>query len=369
MKIAFVLAASTGGIGEHVRSLAGGLAARGDQVRVLAPEPTEELFGFGAAGAAFAPVEISGRPRLPHDARTISRLRRLLRGAEVVHAHGLRAGLMAGLALGPPRAGRVPYVVSWHNAVLGGGLRRRLAAALELTVARLADLTLAASPDLADRARALGARDVRFGPVATPLPASSRTAAETRAHLGAADRPLVLAVGRLAPQKGYPALLEAAGEWSRRSPPPMVAIAGEGPLAGEISRRSAADGLGIRLLGHRTDVTDLLAAADVVVLPSRWEARSLVVQAALRIGRPLVATAVGGTPELVGDAGLLVPPGDPAALGRAVTRLLDDAGLAARLARAARARGATLPTEDDIVGRTGAIYRELRGRSSPRYAS
>ena len=360
MAVALVLAASTGGIGEHVRSLAAGLAARGAQVTVAAPETTGELFRFHAAGAAFVPVDISGSPRPWRDARTVVRLRRAVSRADVVHAHGLRAGLVAGLAVGPFRVARVPYVVSWHNAVLTRGLRGRASGVLELSVARMAGVTLAASPDLADRARALGARDVRFAPVASPpVRPSPRAPQEVRGALGAADRPLVLAVGRLAPQKGYPVLLEAARDWRRRDPPPLIAIAGEGPLREEIGRRSASEGLGIRLLGHRTDIADLLAAADVVVLPSRWEARSLVAQAALRLGRPLVATAVGGMPELVGDAGLLVPADDAAAFARAVTRLLDDPGLAARMARAARSRGMTLPTEDDVLRQVMAVYREL----------
>ena len=94
------------------------------------------------------------------------------------------------------------------------------------------------------------------------------------------------------------------------------------------------------LLGHRTDVADLLAAADLAVVTSDWEARQLFAQEALRAGVPLVATAVGGLPELVGDAAVLVPPGDVDALDAAVRRLLDDPhgarGATPRAARAGR---------------------------------
>jgi glycosyltransferase involved in cell wall biosynthesis len=105
----------------------------------------------------------------------------------------------------------------------------------------------------------------------------------------------------------------------------------------------------------------LLAAADVVVVPSIWEGQPLIVQEALRAGRPLVATRVGGIAELTGDDGaLLVQPGDTAALGAAVTRLLDDPEAAARLAAAALARAALLPTETAAVDQALGLYHRIR---------
>ena len=104
----------------------------------------------------------------------------------------------------------------------------------------------------------------------------------------------------------------------------------------------------------------LLALADVVVVPSRWEARALVVQEAMRSGRPIVATSVGGTPELTGpDGAILVPPGDPAALARAVAVVLDDAPLAARLGEAARVRSANFPSQQDVIAAALAAYARL----------
>ena len=102
----------------------------------------------------------------------------------------------------------------------------------------------------------------------------------------------------------------------------------------------------------------LLAAADVFALPSRWEGQPLILQEALRAGRPIVATDVGGVRDLTGDdAALLVPPGDPAALGQAVLAVLDDAGLGKRLSAAAESRAAELPAESDAVA---AALRALR---------
>lgn len=356
LRVAQVLGTSTGGIGRHVRALVPALLARGARVAVLGPAATDELFGFAAAGARFAAVEIPAGPG-PADARAVARLRRLLRGADMVHAHGLRAGLLAGLARGDAAPA---LVVTWHNRVLGGRARRAAYLLLERRVARRADVTLGASPDLVAHARALGAPDARFAPVAAPaLPPPRRSAEQVRAELGAADRPLVLAVGRLHPQKGFDTLVTAATRWTRRSPPPLVAIAGDGPSRAVLDGMIAASRAPVRLLGRRDDVADLLAAAAVVVLPSVWEARPLVAQEALRAGRPLVATAVGGVPELVRDAAVLVPPADTDALSDAVTRLLDDPVAARALGDRGAARAAGWPDEEDTAEQVAAVYREL----------
>ncbi len=180
----------------------------------------------------------------------------------------------------------------------------------------------------------LHARDVRLAPVAPPV----RVPTGRDPGLG---RPLVLAVGRLHPQKGYDVLLEALPLLGDA----VVAVAGDGPLREELQARAPQ----VRWLGARDDVADLYAAADVVVLPSAWEARSLTAQEALLAGRPLVATAVGGLPGLLRDGAVLVPPGDPVALGTAVRRLLDDPVAAAALAERGRAVAAGWPTADDAV--------------------
>ena len=144
---------------------------------------------------------------------------------------------------------------------------------------------------------------------------------------------MVLAVGRLAAQKDFGTLLAAAARWRDLDPPPLLAIAGDGPLAGELRAQAASVGVDAAFLGHRDDVPDLLAAATVFVLPSRWEGQPLVLQEALRAGAAIVATRVGGVPDLVGDAAVLVPPGDAQALAAAVRAVLADPSLAARLRR------------------------------------
>ncbi|WP_344138157.1 glycosyltransferase family 4 protein, partial [Luedemannella flava] len=320
--VALVLGSSTGGIGKHVASLAAGLVARGDAVTVYSPAETERQFGFAALGATHVPLEIPASPRLS-DARSVAVLRRGLkeRPAEVIHAHGLRAGLIAALA----RRNGTPLVVTWHNAVLGRGVKAKALATAERYVARSADVNLGASTDLVDRARELGGRDVRLGPVAAPvLPAPARTPEEVRDELGVGEGPLVLSVGRLHPQKGYDLLVEAAARWRSLRPAPTVVIAGSGPAYRKLAAQISAARAAVVLLGHRHDVADLLAAADLAVVSSVWEARQLFAQEALLAGVPLVGTAVGGLPELVGEGAALVPPGDVDALDAALREVLGD---------------------------------------------
>ncbi|HEY2638993.1 MAG TPA: glycosyltransferase family 4 protein [Streptosporangiaceae bacterium] len=363
LRVAFVLGSATGGMAAHVTALAAGCREAGLAVHVFGPPSAAGSLG---PEIPVTPIEITGRPKPLGDVVAIARLRTALRAwpPDVVHAHGVRAGAFAALALLDwVRLPTPAFVVTIHNAPPDGRLARLGYGLLERVCARRADLVLGASPDLVERMRARGAADVARFDVAAPAvdaPPSAAQVARARADIGAAGRPVVLAVGRLAPQKRLDVLVEAAARWQHRQPRPLTVIAGDGPLAGDLRSQAARVGADVLLLGQRTDVPALLAAADVVVVPSQWEARALIVQEALRAGRPLVATSTGGIPELTGeDAAVLIPVGDPTALAAAVCAVLDDPGLAGRLALAARARSAELPTESESVTAALAIYARL----------
>ena len=336
-----------------MRMVAEGLARREHPVVVAGPASTEVQFDFTGGGASFMALPISDRPRPLGDLRAIWALRRFRR-ARIVHAHGLRAGALAGLAL---VGSRTPLVVTVHNAVTAAGGVASIARVLEHVVARRADLVLAVSPDLEERMAGLGAAAV--GPAvvsAPPLRRPDRAAEAIRTELGARNRPILLTVARLAPQKGLDAVLAVAAA-HRRPDGPLFLIAGSGPLAAALQRRIDEEHLPVRLLGARDDVPDLLAVARALVVPSLWEGQPLVVQEALRAGVPVVGTAVGGLPRLVGDAGLVVPPGDAAALGRAVQRVLDDDDLVQAMARGARQR--ELPGEQEALDAVLDAYASL----------
>lgn len=343
-----VLGGAGAGSSAHVRSLTTGLAARGVRVTVCAPVAAEGEYDFTGAGAEFTP-----------DAG--SALRAACAGADVVHAHGVRAGMRAALAL-RGRGRHAPLVVTWHGTAPDAGPLGRLGRLLERHVARAAAVVLGASSDQVDLARRRGARDARLAAVAVPAAPAPPDTGKTRAELGVVERPLVIAVGSLVARRGYSFLLDAARAWRDLEPAPLLLIAGEGPLRPELARRIETENLPVRLLGRRRDADRLLAAADVAVLPSRWEGRSLLAQEALRAGVALVATEVGGVPELVGDAAVLVPYGDAPALAAAVATLLHDPDRRAALALAGRAQAATWPSEDDTVAQILSVYDELTER-------
>jgi glycosyltransferase involved in cell wall biosynthesis len=375
VRVAFVVASASGGTAAHVAALAAGCRDAGLAVRAFGPAATAGAFG---PGIAFEPVRIAGRPRPASDAATIARLRRTLRSWRpgVVHAHGVRAGAFAAVALlagqqrvppagapaGGTTSGRPSLVVTVHNAPPVGRFGRLAYGVLERLCAWRADAVLCASEDLAVRMRRLGATEVRLFDVAAPVAAapSDEQIAKARAEIGADGRPVVLGVGRLVAQKGFDVLVTAAARWRGRNPAPLTVIAGDGPLVTDLHRQARQARADVLLLGRRDDVPALLAVADVVAVPSRWEARALVLQEAMRSGRPVVATRVGGTPGLTGeDSAVLIEPDDPTALATAVIRLLDDPPLAAALGRAALARSGTFPTQEDSLKAALGLYAAL----------
>jgi glycosyltransferase involved in cell wall biosynthesis len=348
----------SGGAGNEARAPRAG-PADGD---ARAPGAGEDA---GAPGdgrpPGFVTVEMADRPRPGRDLAAVLRLRRLLRdwAPDVVHAHGLRAGAFAALALARLPG---PLVVTVHNAPPATGPGRLVHALLERLTARRAEAVTWVSADLGARMRRAGARDGGRAVVAAPAaaPPEPGEVAAARADLGAAAGPAVFAAGRLAEQKGFAVLIEAAARWQGHEPAPGLAIAGVGPLAGALAAQARAAGVPVRFLGQRQDVPALLAAADVVVVPSLWEGQPLVVQEALRAGRPLVATRVGGIPELTGaDGAVLVPAGDAGALAEAVLSVLGDQDRAARLRAAATERGRALPGCGDVVDSAVALYRRV----------
>ncbi|MEK7325404.1 MAG: glycosyltransferase [Chloroflexota bacterium] len=152
--------------------------------------------------------------------------------------------------------------------------------------------------------------------------------------------PLVIAVGRLSPPKGYPDLIDAFAAVNSTHPSARLAIAGGGALYDEINARiTARDLMGrVILLGARNDVPRLLAAGDIFVSASHWEGLPVAVLEAMAVGLPVVATSVGDVPDVVvPGTGLIVPPHQPAALATTIRTLLDDPEQGRQLGMAGRA--------------------------------
>jgi glycosyltransferase involved in cell wall biosynthesis len=310
---------------EHVR-------ARGVDVEVVGPEQFHHYgiaYGHGMVG------NLRKRPWLvpfvPALLASFVRAARRL-DADLVHAHWLPAGWVAA------RTGK-PYVVQVWGTDLA--LARR-APWLARGVLCRARLVIAASNELAQNARGLGARDVRVIPSGVDLPV----------EVGAeADPPEVLYAGRLSPEKGILELVEAAAGLN-------LVVAGDGPLR---SRVPGAQGF----VPH-DELQRLYARAAVVACPSRREGFGVACLEAMAHGRPVVATAVGGLRDLVidGETGLVVPARDPAALRAALERLLGDPELRHRLGEAGRRRAGERFAWSAVTDATLAAYAEAAGTMS-----
>jgi glycosyltransferase involved in cell wall biosynthesis len=372
MNVLLVLGTSGGGVGRHVAQLAAGLAGTAaggpavgggeHRVRVAGPPATDRDFGFSATGAEFEPLEVAARPRPLADRRAVRRLRALAAEADVVHAHGLRAGALSVLAIRRLPAQRRPkLVVTLHNALVSGGVVAFVYAVLERIVARGADVVLVVSADIGEAITRRGARDVRSAVVPAPVLAPpQRPVAQVRDELGVPpEAALLVTIARLAPQKGLGLLVDAVARVSASGVPVLAVVAGDGPMAAQVTADAAARQAPLRLLGRRDDVADLLAAADVVVVPSRWEGQPLIVQEALLAGAAIVATDAGGTAAVAGNGAVLVPPGDPAAMAEAITGLLADPDRAAALRGHARERGRNLPGAQEALQAVLEVYRPV----------
>ena len=353
-RILQVCGSAAGGVRVHLADCARLLAADGHDVIVEAPAAVLDGLDIGPARAE--PLEIGPRPSL-NDTLAVARLRRLGRRADVLHAHGLRAGALAALALGRRRRGRTRLVVTLHNLTVGGRLTTLVGDRLERLIARRADLVLAVSPDLAERAQDLGTPHVELAiiPAVPPQqpaePGASDAAAAEDAWPRSGAR--LLTVARLAPQKGLPLLLEAAAILSREVDAGRLtaftwALAGDGPGREQAAERIAAEQLPVTLLGRRSDAPALMEIADVVVQTSLWEGQPLTIQEALRAGTAIVATDVGGTAVTARGGAVLVDP-QAQAIAEALRTLLSDPEARTRAAERAQAAARGLPGLEDLA--------------------
>ena len=353
-RILQVCGSAAGGVRAHLADCARLLAADGHDVIVEAPAAV--LDGLDLEPARAEPLEIGPRPSL-NDTLAVARLRRLGRRADVLHAHGLRAGALAALALGRRRRGRTRLVVTLHNLTVGGRLTTLVGDRLERLIARRADLVLAVSPDLAERARELGAPQVELAiipavPTQQPAePGASDAAAAEDAWPRSGAR--LLTVARLAPQKGLPLLLEVAAILSREVDAGRLAaftwaLAGDGPGREQAAERIAAEQLPVTLLGRRSDAPALMEVADIVVQTSLWEGQPLTIQEALRAGAAIVATDVGGTAVTARGGAVLVAP-QAQAIAEALGTLLSDPEARSRAAERAHEAAGRLPGLEDLA--------------------
>jgi glycosyltransferase involved in cell wall biosynthesis/2-polyprenyl-3-methyl-5-hydroxy-6-metoxy-1,4-benzoquinol methylase len=339
----------------------------------FAESDRDVLARASARGCRLIDVPTLGREASPmRDLRALVRLIRVMRRERpaIVHTHTSKAGFVGRLAA---RLAHVPAVVHQpHGHIFYGyygAARTRIYMALERLAARWADRLVVLTERGADEHLARGIGHLRqFATVPSGVPirqlrAQALRRDEARAALGLSPSAFVIAaLGRLVPIKGFDLLVEALPDVVAALPATHALIIGDGPLRGALEGRAAALGMTSHLTvtGVRSDVAAVLAAADVLVAPSRNEGMGRALVEAMALGLPVVATAVGGIPAVVvdGECGRLIPPENPAALARALIDLGLDPAARRRLGDAACRRAEQFSTEQ-ATGRLLAVYAEL----------
>jgi glycosyltransferase involved in cell wall biosynthesis len=305
------------------------------------------------------------------DVRSVFALATLVRrrGIGVVHNHNLTA-LMVGVpggVLGGARA----ILRTEHNVATRPPM-------MSLLASRFASLFEDAQIGVSEAVRETHRRSGRiparrFVTIRNGIDDARLRRASTRkamrAELGISDDTvLCLTVGSLTLQKDHENLLEAASRLLASRADVAFAIAGEGPLQDGLRQRVDELGLGerVQFLGRRTDVPDLLRAADIFVLSSAWEGLPITILEAMASGVPCVATTVGGNAEAIEDgvSGFLVPPHDPETLAGAIDRAAADGELRLRIGRAGRLAYESRFTADKMARQTEALYRLSLARAS-----
>lgn len=318
-----------------------------------------------AAGVRVLQLERRGK----WDVAAFRPLLRELRRTDVVHAHKFGSNVWAA-AFGSLL--RVPVIVTHEHtwSYVGQPVRRFLDREL---ISRRSSAFVAVSRDDARKmveVEGVEPGKIRFLPNGI-APLAPPTGKDVRAELGlGADAPVLLSVGVLRPQKALEVLVDATAHLRAEHPGVRVLIAGTGPEEDRLRARIAERGVeeNVVLLGNRRDVPDLLTVADVCVSSSDFEGSPLAVMEYMAAGKPVVATAVGGVPDLIeeGAHGFLVPPRDPEALAERCARLLRSPELRATLGEAARSRQREEFDLDAMVRRVEELYLELLASSKRR---
>ena len=353
-----------GGAEEHILTLLKGLDRRHFRLHlVCTPQVAEKLRPDIPSDVELVPLFL----RKPSQIGSALRLARIIRErrVDILHSHLFYSSLFAspiGWSCRVPVIIETPHLrEQWRH----GWLKSRFV--VDRLAGRFVDYYIAVSRANAKylvETKGLPPRKViviqngcdltRFDP-ARQAPAGLKT------RLGFSEGdPVLLVVGRLEPQKGHRVLLDAMPLVRRRFPGARLVCVGDGALRSELEAQAGSlelDG-SVRFVGYQANIPDWLALADVVVLPSFYEGLPLVAIESLAAGRPIVATAVDGTPEVVvdGKTGLSVPPGDAPLLAEAICRLLGDPGLRRALGSAGRAWVEEHFSQERQVQRTQEFY-------------
>ena len=366
-----------GGPSVHVILLTAGLREMGYETRLIvgreAPSEGNLLDMARQKGVEIEQLAGLGREIRPlSDLVTLWQLYGLIRKCRpaIVHTHTAKAGVLGRIAA---RLAGVPVIVhTYHGHVLRGyfgPLKTAFFRRLETALNRVTDVAITVSTALRDDLAEMGVAPrskIRVVPLGLDLARFARPQARggLRAACAAGEGDVLIGVvGRLVPIKDVDCFLEAAARVGASAPHARFAIVGDGERREALERKAAALGLGPRttFVGWRKDLESVYADLDVVVNSSRNEGTPVALIEAMAAGRPVVATAVGGTADLLGDGerGLLVPAASPSALAEAILRTLAHPEESARRAAAARDYVLAHHSVDRLLHDIDELYREL----------
>lgn len=352
---------TTAGVARCVVGLVTSQVAAGFQVTVVCPDDdgwlARESVQAGGTHRTWAAGRSPGRS-VPRESLALQRLLHQL-DADLVHLHSSKAGLVGRLAL----RGSAPTVFQPHawSFLAANGAVGALTVTWERHALRWTDSLICVSQAELDEGLAKG---LQLSERAVVVPNGVDTAHyaprdqhEARTRLGLGEGPLVVCVGRLSEQKGQDVLLRAWADVRRHCDDAILAMVGDGPLR---ERLTSLAGDGVLLSGSAPDPRDWYAAADVVVVPSRWEGMALVPLEAAASARSVVITDVAGARDAVPQgAGAVVPVEDAPALAAAVLERVRDRGVAFREGRRARRHVETGFTLERTATRTQEVYDDV----------
>ncbi len=374
MNIGIICYASIGGSGIVATELGKNLASRGHHVHVLSSETPFRL-GEYQPGLSFHRVETPNYPlfrepqyllALANKIVQVSRDERL----DIIHAHyavpHATAGYLARQILGAGNGGKVPRVITTLHGtdITLLGADRSYKEIVAFSIAQSDGVTAVSESLKADTYRELGqSRDIRVIPNFVDVDATYRKdCGDLRARFAPAGEKLLIHVSNFRPVKRVTAAIEIFRQVHAAVPSRLLMV-GDGPDLPEAAQLARSLGLSdaVRFLGDQEQVVQLLSASDLLLMPSAQESFGLAALEAMACEVPVIASKVGGVPELVEDgvSGFLCPPDDLRAMAAAAIRLLTDENLHRRVAQAARARSVEHFADTRIIPMYERFYDEV----------
>jgi glycosyltransferase involved in cell wall biosynthesis len=351
---------------------------RGFEVDVLATDPHFREM-IREEGLGLVDLDVIRREIRPlWDFRGLQRLTAFLARSryDLVHTHTTKPGIVGTLAArraGIPAVMHTVHLFPFHEET--GRLTTTAYVGAERLAARWCDRIVTVSEYQRDWALRVGiGKPEQVIAIPNGVPAEralpTRSPAEVRAELGLGEAFMILSTGRLAEQKGLEYLIRAAALLRDDLPAATIVLAGDGPLRKQLSKLVSDLGLvdTVSFVGLRSDVGDLLAATDLVVLPSLWEGLSISLLEAMAAGKPVVTTTIGSNREVTndGETAVLVPPKDPESLAAVIRSLASDGERLEELGRRGKAAQLERYTLQRMLDSYLDEYDRLLRQESPR---